>query len=627
MLLLPLGLLGWLGARIIRSESAMLTHRFDALLKGRLREISQEVTELIEERERSLLAATDGAAATPEAMRRLVRSNPEIRQAFLLDAAGRLAFPVPGHATADERSFLLRTAGIWADGEGFVRPSDAVAAAPPVQTLIEPPVQAMAQPTMHPQLTANLPVEIGPVANPSSTQQQPLAVDAQSRTKPRYQRETPTGNVIFNPVAAANQQDAATVKGGKRRVKGAAGRMQGGVAGETAAAPAESADPDFRTDGGGRGWYTWYAGRGLHLIFWRQLADGRVLGMELDRVRLMAEVVGRLPMEREPPAGRHSGVALADARGAVICQWGDLTAIETVAPRLQLHLAAPLSAWTLNLHVQDRLLENPYRNTFRYTLLGVLIPAGVALLVLGVTFYRESSREMRDAAQRVSFVNQVSHELKTPLTNIRLYAELLGATVDEEDATSRRNLSIIISESQRLSRLIGNVLTFGRQRQQRMVLRPVEACPDTLIREILQQFGPALADAGIAGTFSGGAPDPAMLDADAFGRILMNLISNVEKYAAAGGRVAVTSSREGDTLAVSVRDFGPGIPSGERERVFQPFHRVSNRLTDGVAGTGIGLTISRHLARLHGGDLELLAAEPGALFRFTVHAPRTKDTA
>ena len=98
---------------------------------------------------------------------------------------------------------------------------------------------------------------------------------------------------------------------------------------------------------------------------------------------------------------------------------------------------------------------------------------------------------MRDAAQRVSFVNQVSHELKTPLTNIRMYAELAEEKVPEgEGDGARRCLGIVVSESQRLSRLIGNVLTFAKSKIQQA--NPTENIPDDLIRETLEHFRPSL---------------------------------------------------------------------------------------------------------------------------------------
>ncbi len=83
----------------------------------------------------------------------------------------------------------------------------------------------------------------------------------------------------------------------------------------------------------------------------------------------------------------------------------------------------------------------------------------------------------------------------------------------------------------------------------------------------------------------------------------------------------IASHRRGDTVEITVADRGPSLPPRERQRIFEPFYRVSNTLTEGVSGTGMGLAISRDLARLHGGDLELVASEQGARFRVTLECP------
>lgn len=192
----------------------------------------------------------------------------------------------------------------------------------------------------------------------------------------------------------------------------------------------------------------------------------------------------------------------------------------------------------------------------------------VCLTGLAVYFYRESSRELREAATRVNFVNQVSHELRTPLTNICLYADLL-----EHD---------------------------------------------------LQFIEPTMAQKAIEIRFHGNAPDAVQLDVDALEQILVNLLSNVEKYAASGGLVEISTRQNGDRTIVEIADHGPGIARDQREKIFQPFYRMSDRL-EGAAGAGIGLSIVRNLARLHGGDVYLLDRDTGATFRVELLSPKADD--
>jgi signal transduction histidine kinase len=226
----------------------------------------------------------------------------------------------------------------------------------------------------------------------------------------------------------------------------------------------------------------------------------------------------------------------------------------------------------------------------------------------------------------MSFVNQVSHELKTPLTNIRMYAELLDDDLYDADERTRRHLGVIVEESQRLSRLIGNILTFARHQREKLTLRPAPKQLDEVVAAVIEQFRPALDEKGITVELDLAAPHPARLDADAIGQILGNLLSNVEKYAATGHLARVTTRQDGPRLTLTVADAGPGIPPRHRERVFEPFHRVSDALSDGVAGTGIGLGIARTLARLHGGDLVLCPSERGATFEASLHAPLVDES-
>ena len=228
---------------------------------------------------------------------------------------------------------------------------------------------------------------------------------------------------------------------------------------------------------------------------------------------------------------------------------------------------------------------------------------------------------MREAVQRVSFVNQVSHELKTPLTNIRMYAELLERDSDEKNERLGRHIDVIVSESRRLSRLIGNVLTFSRKQRQTLEIHPKPGVVDDVVQSVLDHFRPALEAKRIELEFKRGASESVSFDSDALEQIVGNLIGNVEKYGAAGKYMELASQRRGDVVEITVADRGPGLPARERKRIFEPFYRVSSAHTDGVVGTGIGLSIARDLARLHGGDLRLDPTEIGARFRVTLQCP------
>ncbi len=172
---------------------------------------------------------------------------------------------------------------------------------------------------------------------------------------------------------------------------------------------------------------------------------------------------------------------------------------------------------------------------------------------------------------------------------------------------------MIVAEGQRLSRLIGNVLTFARQKRQSLQPAPVDCVPDDIIRQVINHFEPALAALNVQVTTQLSASQTQQLDSDFLEQILGNLFGNVEKYAADSEQLIVRSRVEQSTLVIDLIDHGPGIPGSERDRIFLPFVRLSQEINS-AAGTGIGLSISRELARLHGGDVRLLDSDAGCHF-------------
>jgi signal transduction histidine kinase len=364
-----------------------------------------------------------------------------------------------------------------------------------------------------------------------------------------------------------------------------------------------------------QGWYAWYEDDGMHLLAWWRERSNRILGAELDRVRLMADLIAALP-DTDPQAQLGRAV-LIDGRGQEIYHWGNATTGAGAASTVTLPLAAPLTGWRLDWTPPP--LEAGNLTLYLLPLLGL---TALIFIAIAVYFYRESTRELRDAAQRVTFVNQVSHELKTPLTNIRMYAELMEEDI-EEGSPLRKRLEVIVSESQRLSRLIGNILTFSRKQRRALRLTPKAGRIGETIQGVIENLRPALNTRQITAEIAPpGQEGSVQFDADVLEQILNNLISNVEKYAATGRYLRVDWAQEDGTTRIRIHDRGPGIPKGEEQRIFEPFYRVSNRLTDGVTGTGLGLALARDLARLHGGDLRLAENNgAGCTFELTLHTP------
>jgi signal transduction histidine kinase len=372
--------------------------------------------------------------------------------------------------------------------------------------------------------------------------------------------------------------------------------------------------------GPSRGWYSWFWGNGINLVFWERGESGTVLGFELDRMRFISDVVARVARDPEGQPPVRNRMRLVDSRGETICLWGGYEPLEHEAASASLSLPFPLTTWRLDYFQDAAGLDDASSGLPLARLVSGLSALGVLLGGLAVYFFRESTRDLREAAQRVSCLNQVSHEIKSPLTNIRMYSELLQQRVPAEDE-SRRSIDIIVSESQRLSRLIANVLTFSRKQQRTLGVRRRPGIIDEAVRSVVAVSSPALAAKGLEVAFSANAPREVAFDPDALQQILGNLLSNVEKYAPESGSVELRSTQEGPRTLIEVADRGPGIPWRHREEVFKPFRRLRNELTEGVSGSGLGLSIARDLARLHGGDVRLLPSERGARFQVTLSTP------
>ena len=242
---------------------------------------------------------------------------------------------------------------------------------------------------------------------------------------------------------------------------------------------------------------------------------------------------------------------------------------------------------------------------------------GAALaLVLGLgtwLLYRVGLRQLALVRQQQDFVAAVSHELKTPLTSIRMYSEMLTAGwVD--DAKRPRYYRFIHDESERLSRLVENVLQLARLGRGALRVQTRAVAAGELLEQARERLTSQASQAGFTLAVDCGGGQMLEVDPDAVMQILINLVDNALKFAAAAEpkRVDIGCGRLADgRVELRVRDYGPGIPKAERKRVLQLFQRVENEATRSTRGTGIGLALVERLTRAMGGEVELMGREPG----------------
>lgn len=235
---------------------------------------------------------------------------------------------------------------------------------------------------------------------------------------------------------------------------------------------------------------------------------------------------------------------------------------------------------------------------------------------------------MRLSERRASFVSAVTHELRTPLTTFRLYSEMLEAGAVKEEKKAEY-LHVLSREADRLSHMVENVLAFSRieQGSAREVVK--ETTLHELIGTMQGRFESRLEEAGMS--LSIGMKEPAALlpirvNAAVVEHILFNLVDNASKYASSGRSAVLEISVAQVTpekIAIHVRDHGPGVLASELKRIFRAFHKSARDAAETRPGVGLGLALSRRLARSLGGDLRCERAEgEGALFVLTLPTDR-----
>ncbi len=284
--------------------------------------------------------------------------------------------------------------------------------------------------------------------------------------------------------------------------------------------------------------------------------------------------------------------------------------------------AVPLGDGFVDLHVAwpaDRFAVAPAVPGVLYG--SVLFAVLGAALLAGYLLLRDVHRETETAEMRSHFVASVSHELKTPLTSIRAHAEtlLMGRTGSAE--TTADYLKTIVSESERLTRLVDSVLEFSRIEQGRKTYRLQATRLEDIAASAAKAMEYPLSQLGFTLTISSDGSAPTLLaDPEALTQAILNLLGNAMKYSGEARRIEMRLGTREDEAFVDVVDHGIGIARDDQSRIFDRFHRVQSVETAGNAGTGLGLPLALHVVEAHRGRIAV-ASQPGGGSTFSVRIP------
>jgi len=354
-------------------------------------------------------------------------------------------------------------------------------------------------------------------------------------------------------------------------------------------------------------------------LIYRRRADGSLIGLAVD------------PAMLEAAAGHDPGDDVArDVRPIVLATGAtaapDLRTIQTTQlaqelPHLQLALVNPKTA----SDPLDEVVHQRERTHIVFTsALALMLGVGLLAMIRGAARARELAQLKSD------FVSTVSHELKTPLTSIRMFAEMLQQGVAQGDAEKmHRYHGVIVQESQRLGLLIANLLDYAQIERGTRRYTPASVELAQIGRHAVSTFEALASPKAGRNPISIDVSPAAMtteveVDRDVVVGAVLNLLANAAKYGGADKPIEVLIDSDATAASIAVRDHGPGIPSSEQARIFREFYRTPEAYRSNVEGTGLGLAlVKRHIEAL-GGSVEV-ASEVGEGATFTIRLPRVQS--
>ncbi|TVS08045.1 MAG: sensor histidine kinase [Planctomycetaceae bacterium] len=566
LLLLPTLLLGIGTVWLVQREADRMEDNLAAFRTARLASLNQHAETAAAN---LLLAFEEVCEALLDTLAELSESSPEQFERAL-------------EALSAENPFV-RASGLWRPPAGFVAGSLEGAVGELPWDVSELEIEQVEQRVLEQQLTRN---------------------QAFARGQLQTRRELDTlARSRADPARAAPEAAVGAA---------APGRRMPGVVAESESASAELSPAAPEPSRSVRGWA--WVGDPANRVLW-----GWILSHSRPQVRVLEVDTDFLyrNLQRLLPESRRQEVTWALSRDGLAESWPrefltGATSLGSDLPGWTVHYAAPPGEPALEVAA--------FRWLGSALVLGITLSIGMGALLLR---WQAVAAE-HEARTKTTFLTNVSHELKTPLAAIQLYAEMLDAGKIQEEAKRRSYLQTIRHETGRLARLVANLLDQSRlDRDPGFRLKRVPLDAPMHLQDFLQQREAEIRAGGFAlETRIAAARQRVHADPDALDQILSNLVDNALKYARDGGRLDVEGEADGPDgrYLIRVLDRGPGIPPSFRSRLFTSFARSQTRLERPHGGLGLGLSIARGLARKMGGDLQYAPrAGGGAVFTLSLN--------
>jgi len=349
-----------------------------------------------------------------------------------------------------------------------------------------------------------------------------------------------------------------------------------------------------------------------------QKAQFLALAFQFDKDYLLSEVFPRELAAVE--LGKDVTVGILNEKDSLVYLQNDLQLSSYLVAE---NFAQKLIPWKVALFDSTGKTMEQLSGRERHLYLGLFIGILAVMLMGIVILARAVIHESEISRMKSEFVSNVTHELKTPLTLIRMFGETLDSGIVTEEGKRREFYSIIRKESERLTHLINNVLDYSRIDSGNKVYEFDETDLVADIRHSLEAYKFHIRDLGFE--IESKMPEEPILisiDKDAISQAFLNLLSNAVKYSEERKPIRVEIVRETNSVLISVTDQGIGIAREELKKIFNKFYRVPNNMAKRPRGSGLGLTLTSHIVEAHRGNIEV-DSKPGRGSRFSIRLPLT----